>query len=235
MKPLRDWDDLPDFMRTKEVRPYYDILKKHEKELYLKRAFDVVAALILIVLLAPIMLVVAILIKLDSPGPVFFRQTRITQYGKEFRIYKFRTMVKNAESIGTQVTTSNDVRITKIGSFIRKYRVDEFPQLFNVLNGDMSFVGTRPETIKYVNKYSPEYYATMLLPAGITSETSIRYKSEDTLLLGSDDIDKVYTERILKDKMLINLDSLIHFSLWNEILTLFRTVIAVLGKDYYYK
>ena len=214
MKPLRDWDDLPDFMRTKEVRPYYDILKKHEKELYLKRAFDVVAALILIVLLAPIMLVVAILIKLDSPGPVFFRQTRITQYGKEFRIYKFRTMVKNAESIGTQVTTSNDVRITKIGSFIRKYRVDEFPQLFNVLNGDMSFVGTRPETIKYVNKYSPEYYATMLLPAGITSETSIRYKSEDTLLLGSDDIDKVYTERILKDKMLINLDSLIHFSLW---------------------
>ena len=192
MKPLRDWDDLPDFMRTKEVRPYYDIIKEHEKELYLKRAFDVVAASVLLVLLAPVMLVIAVWIKLDSPGPVFFRQTRITQYGKEFRIFKFRTMVNNADKMGSAVTVGNDSRITKVGKIIRKYRIDEFPQLFNVLLGDMSFVGTRPEVPKYVSAYSDEMYATLLLPAGITSKTSIEYKDEDLLLKNPDDIDFTY-------------------------------------------
>lgn len=228
MKPLRDWDDLPDFMRTKEVRPYYDILKKHEKELYLKRVFDVVAASILLVLLAPVMLVVAVWIKLDSPGPVFFRQTRITQYGKEFRIFKFRTMVNNADKMGSAVTVGNDSRITKVGAIIRDYRIDEFPQLFNVLSGDMSFVGTRPEVKKYVEAYSEVMYSTLLLPAGITSVTSIEFKNENAFLENSDNVDNSYIDVILPQKMYWNLKALNEFSLFSEIVIMFRTIIAVL-------
>lgn len=228
MKPLRDWDDLPDFMRTKEVRPYYNILKKHEKELYLKRAFDVVAASILLVLLAPIMLVVAVWIKLDSPGPVFFRQTRITQYGKEFRIFKFRTMVNNADKMGSAVTVGNDSRITKVGAIIRNYRIDEFPQLFNVLSGDMSFVGARPEVRKYVEAYTNEMFATLLLPAGITNEASIRFKDEGLILAESEDSDKTYIMEILPDKMMICLESLSSFSSLSEFKVLFKTIIAVI-------
>ena len=228
MKPLRDWDDLPDFMRTEEVRPYYDNLKKHEKELYLKRAFDVVAALILLVLLAPIMLVVAVWIKLDSPGPVFFRQTRITQYGKEFRIIKFRTMVNNADKMGSAVTVGNDSRITKVGGIIRKYRIDEFPQLFNVLTGDMSFVGTRPEVKAYVDSYVDEWFATLLLPSGITSEASIQYKNEEILLNKSRDVDSTYLNIILPEKMKWNLNYIEQYTFIAEILLMVRTVIAVL-------
>ena len=228
MKPLRDWDDLPNFMRTEEVRPYYDILKKHEKELYLKRAFDVVAASILLVLLAPVMLVIAVWIKLDSPGPVFFRQTRITQYGKEFRIFKFRTMVNNADKLGSDVTVGGDSRITKVGSIVRKYRIDEFPQLFNVLLGDMSFVGTRPEVPKYVSAYSDEMYATLLLPAGITSKTSIEYKDEDILLGITDNVDTTYIEHILPEKMYWNLKSVSEFNAFTELIIMIQTVFAVL-------
>lgn len=228
MKPLRDWDDLPDFMRTKEVRPYYDILKKHEKELYLKRAFDVVVASILLVLLAPIMFVVAVWIKLDSPGPVFFKQTRITQYGKEFRIFKFRTMVSNADKIGSAVTVENDSRITKVGASIRKYRIDEFPQLFNVLLGDMSFVGARPEVPKYVSAYSNDMYATLLLPAGITSEASIQYKDEERLLDSTDDLDYIYIEEVLPEKMYWNLKTIKNFSLFKEFHSMIKTIVAVL-------
>ena len=228
MKPLRDWDDLPDFMRTEEVRPYYDNLKKHEKELYLKRTFDVVAASILLVLLAPIMFVVAVWIKLDSPGPVFFRQARITQYGKEFRIFKFRTMINNADKMGSAVTVGNDSRITKVGAIIRKYRIDEFPQLLNVLLGDMSFVGTRPEVPKYVSAYSNEMYATLLLPAGITSKTSIEYKDEDALLKNSDDVDIVYVNNILPEKMYWNLKGTSEFNVISELLIMLKTALAVL-------
>lgn len=230
MKPLRDWDDLPDFMRTEEVRPYYNNLKKHEKELYLKRAFDVVAASILLILLAPIMLVVAVWIKLDSPGPVFFRQTRITQYGKEFRIFKFRTMVNNADKIGSAVTVGGDSRITKLGAIIRKFRIDEFPQLFNVITGDMSFVGTRPEVPKYVSAYTDEMYATFLLPAGITSKTSIEYKDESRLISKSENIDKSYVEEILPAKMVWNLNGIKNFSIRQELSIMILTVFAVLRK-----
>lgn len=228
VKPLRDWDELPDFIRTEKVRPYYDNLKKHEKELYFKRAFDVVAASILLILLAPVMLVVAVWIKLDSPGPVFFRQTRITQYGKEFRIFKFRTMVNNADKLGSAVTIGNDSRITKVGSVIRKYRIDEFPQLFNVLTGDMSFVGTRPEVKKYVDSYVDDWFATLLLPAGITSEASIQYKNEETILDKSQDVDSTYLNIVLPEKMKWNLNSIEHFSSITEIVLMVRTVIAVL-------
>ena len=228
MKPLRAWDDLPDFMRTKEVRPYYDNLKKHEKELYLKRAFDVVAASILLVFLAPIMLVVAVWIKLDSPGPVFFRQTRITQYGKEFRIFKFRTMVNNADKMGSAVTIGGDSRITEVGTIIRKYRIDEFPQLFNVLTGDMSFVGTRPEVPKYVSAYKDEMYATLLLPAGITSKTSIEYKDEDAMLESSEDVDVVYVNNVLPDKMYWNLKGISNFNAFSELIIMIQTAFAVI-------
>ena len=186
----------------------------------------------MLICFSPIMLVIAIAILCDSPGGVFYRQERVTQYGKVFRIHKFRTMVFNADKIGTQVTVDNDSRITKIGSVLRKYRLDEIPQLLDVLNGSMSYVGTRPEAVKYIKKYKPEYYATLLLPAGITSETSIRYKDEAKLLETADDIDRVYVEKVLPGKMKYNLQSIREFSFVRELATMFRTVFAVLGKDY---
>ena len=229
---VKEWNELPEYMQVEEVRPYYEILRKKKGQLILKRIFDLCASLVLIVLLSPIILFFSIWIKLDSKGPVFYRQERITQYGKVFRIFKFRTMVNNADRIGNLVTSKNDSRITKVGEKIRKYRIDEIPQLFNVLIGDMSFVGTRPEVKKYVDQYTPEMYATLLLPAGITSESSIRYKDEDKLLDIATDIDKVYVEKILVDKMKFNLESINNYSFFEEILTMLRTVFAVLGKEY---
>ena len=229
---VKEWNELPDYMQVEEVRPYYEILRKKKGQLVLKRIFDICASLVLIVLLSPIIIFFSIWIKLDSKGPVFYRQERITQYGKVFRIFKFRTIVNNADKIGNLVTSKNDSRITKVGEKIRKYRIDEIPQLFNVLIGDMSFVGTRPEVKKYVDQYAPEMYATLLLPAGITSESSIRYKDEDKLLDIATDIDKVYVEKILVDKMKFNLESINNYSFFEEILTMLRTVFAVLGKEY---
>lgn len=229
---VKEWNELPDYMQVEEVRPYYEILRKKKGQLVLKRIFDICVSLVLIVLLSPIIIFFSIWIKLDSKGPVFYRQERITQYGKVFRIFKFRTMVNNADKIGNLVTSKNDSRITKVGEKIRKYRIDEIPQLFDVLIGDMSFVGTRPEVKKYVDQYTPEMYATLLLPAGITSESSIRYKDEDKLLDIATDIDKVYVEKILVDKMKFNLESINNYSFLEEILTMLRTVFAVLGKEY---
>lgn len=229
---LRKWESLPDFMRTDEVRPYYDSLKKKTFSLILKRLFDLVGGFILLILLALPMTVIAIMIKLDSPGPVFYRQERVTSYGKHFRIHKFRTMVDNAEKIGSTVTVGNDSRITKVGRKLRGMRLDELPQVFDLLSGNMSFVGTRPEAVKYVERYKPEYYATLLLPAGITSEASIRFKDEDKLLEAADDVDRVYIEDVLPQKMKWNLKSLKCFEILGEIATMFRTVFAVLGKEY---
>ena len=179
---LRPWQLLPDEMRTKEVRKYYNILMKHRMWLVMKRVLDVIVAGIMLAVLIIPMGIIALAIRLDSPGPVFFRQARVTQYGRIFRIYKFRTMVDNASKLGAAVTVDNDSRITKVGAFLRKYRMDEFHQLFNILAGDMTLVGTRPEVPKYVKKYTKEMYATLLLPAGLTSRTSIAYKDEDKLL-----------------------------------------------------
>lgn len=229
---LRKWEDLPDFMRTPEVRPYWEILYKKRGQLVLKRVFDFSVASVLTVILSIPMGIIAVLIKKDSDGPVFYRQERVTTYGKHFRIHKFRTMVSNADKIGTAVTVGNDSRITKIGSKLRGHRLDELPQVFDVLSGNMSFVGTRPEAVKYVEKYKPEYNATLLMPAGITSEASIRYKDEDKLLNAADDVDKVYIEDVLPAKMKWNLESIQRFHFLREILTMFRTVFAVLGKDY---
>ena len=229
---LRKWDDLPDFIRLDEVKPYWEILYKRRGQLLLKRIFDLVVALILLVILAIPMAIIAVLIKLDSEGTVFYRQERVTTYGCHFRIHKFRTMVSNADKIGTAVTIGNDCRITRVGSKLRHLRLDELPQVFDVISGDMSFVGTRPEAAKYVKYYKPEWNATLLMPAGITSEASIHYKDEDKLLDALEDIDEVYVNQVLPEKMKWNLESIRRFCFLREILTMFRTVFAVLGKDY---
>lgn len=225
---LKQWEKLPDIMRTPEVAKYYRILKKKPLSLFLKRLFDILFSLILIVLLSPLMLFITIWIKCDSKGPVMFRQVRITTAGKEFRIFKFRTMVVDAEKLGTQVTVGQDPRITRSGRFLRKLRLDELPQLFNVLAGDMSFVGTRPEVPHYVEQYTPEMWATLLLPAGITSEASIEYKDEDRLLEGAEDVDRVYMEEVLPEKMKYNLRYLERFQVLRDLVIMIETVIAVL-------
>lgn len=225
---LKNWNELPKYMRTDEVRPYYDLLQKKRLSLFLKRVFDIVVSLIMIILCSPILLIISILIVKDSKGGVFYRQERVTQYGRVFRIFKFRTMVQNADQIGTQVTVSNDSRITKIGSKLRNCRLDELPQLFNIFLGDMTFVGTRPESVHYVKSYTDEMYATLLLPAGVTSEASIEYKDEADLLDQADDVDSVYINEVLPEKMKYNLNSIKEFSFFKEIATMFRTVFAVL-------
>ncbi|MCC3360356.1 sugar transferase [Holdemanella porci] len=225
---LKNWNKLPEYMRTDEVRPYYDLLQRKKLSLFFKRVFDIVVSLIMIILCSPILLIISILIVKDSKGGVFYRQERVTQYGRVFRIFKFRTMVQNADQIGTQVTVSNDSRITKIGSKLRDCRLDELPQLFNIFLGDMTFVGTRPESAHYVKSYTNEMYATLLLPAGVTSEASIEYKDEADLLDQADDVDCVYINEVLPEKMKYNLNSIKEFSFFNEIATMFRTVFAVL-------
>lgn len=229
---LKDWEDLPEQMRTDAVRPYYDAVCARRGGLIVKRLFDIAASLILLVILSPIFAVLAIAIKLDSPGPVFFRQIRVTQYGKTFRIFKFRTMVQNADKIGAQVTVGADPRITRVGKFIRDCRLDEICQLLNVLSGDMTFVGTRPEVPKYVAAYTPEMWATLLLPAGITSEASILYKDEAVLLNQAENVDEAYVRLVLPGKMKYNLDAILNFSIRFEFRTMLRTVFAVLGKNY---
>ena len=229
---LKKWDSLPDFMKNDAVRVYYDSLQKKKISMFLKRAMDFVGGVLLLIILAIPMAIIAVMIKLDSEGPVFYRQERVTTYGKHFKIHKFRTMVSNADKIGSAVTVGNDSRITKVGAKLRGCRFDELPQVFDLISGNMSFVGTRPEAVKYVEKYEQEYMATLLLPAGITSEASIRYKDEAELLDGAEDVDKVYVEEVLPEKMKYNLESIKRFSFLGEIVTMFRTVFAVLGKDY---
>lgn len=224
---MPDWNVLPHSMRNERVRKYYDVLCKKRRSLIVKRAFDIVTSLILLILLMPAFICIAILIKRDSDGPVIFSQTRVTSFDRNFTIYKFRSMVERAPELGSEVTVANDVRITKIGAVLRKYRLDELPQLVNVLKGDMSFVGTRPEVRKYVDAYSPEMMATLLMPAGITSVASLKYKDEDRLLENADDADLVYIKRILPDKMRYNLRSLKRFSLIGDLCTMVRTVLEV--------
>lgn len=229
---LKKWKDLPEFMQIDEVKPYYKILRKKQTSLIFKRILDFVIASVLLIIFAFPMLIIAVMIKLDSKGPVFYRQERITTYGKVFKIHKFRTMVSNADKIGTAVTVGHDSRITKVGAKLRDCRLDELPQIFDILSGNMSLVGTRPEAVKYVEMYKPEYLATLLLPAGVTSEASIRYKDEAKLLDAAMDVDKTYVEEILPKKMKYNLESIRKFSFFRDLVTLFRTAFAMLGKEY---
>ncbi len=228
---LKKWEHLPAEMQTDEVRKYYDILQKKKGGLFFKRMFDIVTSLILLVLLSPLFLLLAIAIKLDSKGPVFYRQERVTQYGERFRIHKFRTMVQDADK-GSQVTVSHDSRITRVGKIIRDCRLDEIAQLIDTLQGTLTLVGVRPESPHFVASYTPEMMATLLLPAGVTSLASILYKDEAELLDAADDTDKVYVEQILPAKMYYNLKSIENFSFFGDIKIMFMTVFAVCGKKY---
>ena len=221
---MKAFDRLPEQFQNDRVRPYYEQIKKKTGSRVAKRVFDVVCALLMLVFLIIPILVIAVIVKATSKGHVFFRQERVTTYGRHFKIFKFRTMVENAEALGTQVTTSGDSRVTGIGRFLRKYRLDELPQVFNVLGGSMSFVGTRPEVPRYVEQYDDEYYATLLLPAGIPSLASIMYKDEEKLLESADDADRVYIEQVLPEKMKYNLDYTRSFGFFSDIKLMFKTV-----------
>ena len=229
---LKQWEDLPEKMKNDKVLPYYDIIKKKTASLLWKRVFDICLSVVLLVVLSWLFLILAILIKRDSCGPVLYRQPLITQFYRPFTIYKFRTMTDHGEQMGALVTTQNDMRITKIGKKIRKYRLDELPQLVNVLKGDMTFVGTRPEVLKYVECYDEEMYATLLMPAGITSLASIRFKDEEKILsaYSEQEIDKAYQSVILPKKMQYNLDYLRKFSFFYDLQLCFQTIIAVCKK-----
>lgn len=229
---IKKWHKLPENMQLEEVRPYWEKLRKKNFSLFIKRVFDFLVSTIMLIVLSPIFLILAIAIKVDSKGPVFYRQERITQYGKKFRIFKFRTMVQNADQIGEHVTSKEDARITKVGKFIRKCRLDELSQLIDVWRGTMTFVGTRPEVNEFVEKYTPEMMATLLLPAGVTSKASIFYKDEDEILAKCQgETSEVYVNVVLPEKMKYNLEAIKEFSLWGELKTMFQTVGAVLKKS----
>lgn len=230
---MRKWEELPPFMQCEEVKKYYNILSAKKSSLKIKRFFDIIAALVLLVVLAPLMFTIGVKIASESSGGIFYRQVRVTRYGKKFRIHKFRTMIAGADQLGTAVTIANDPRITPTGAFLRKYRLDELPQLFDILSGDMSFVGTRPEVPKYVKQYTKEMRATLLLPAGVTSEASIRYKDEAEGFVGwagekEEDVEKMYIKKILPKKMKYNLEGIRKFGLGREIKTMVRTIWAVI-------
>ncbi len=226
---IKEFSKLPLEMQNQEVKKYYDIFQSKKFQLILKRLFDIVASLLLCILLSPLFIFISIWIKLDSNGPVFYRQERITQYGKTFRIFKFRTMIVDADKKGSLVTTKNDSRITKVGKKIRNSRLDEIPQLFNILKGEMSFVGTRPEVKKYVDAYTDEMKATLLLPAGVTSLASIKYKHEDEIITKYVDekhsIDEVYINKVLPEKMKWNLEYMSSFNFGKDILICVKTVV----------
>lgn len=228
---LRKFNDLPKFMQNDDVKKYYDILHKKRFGLFIKRIFDIVVSLILLIVFSPLFLIISLLIKIDSKGPVFYRQSRITKYGKEFRIFKFRTMIVGADKKGSLVTLKDDDRITRVGNKIRKIRLDELPQLLNVFIGDMSFVGTRPEVKKYVDCYSDEMSATLLMPAGITSDASIMYKDEDKViekyLKNGEKVDDIYVKRILPEKMKYNLDYIKKFNVFRDLKICINTVVKV--------
>ena len=230
---LKKWSDIPDNIKNSKTHEYYKKLNTKKKKLLIKRFLDILFSLILLILLLPIFMVLAICIKIDSNGSIFYRQERITTYGKKFRIFKFRTMVQNADKIGSLITVNNDSRITRVGKIIRKLRLDELPQLINILIGDMSFVGTRPEVEKYVDKYTDEMKATLLMPAGVTSEASIKYKDEDNILdeytLKGEKLDDVYVKRVLPQKMKYNLEYIDKFSIFEDFKIVIKTVLAVLN------
>ena len=228
---MKQFEALPEYLQTPQVKEYYDHLASRKWQLYVKRAFDLIVSLVLLVLLSPLFAVLMIWIKLDSPGPIFYRQERVTTYGRTFRIFKFRTMVVDADKQGSLVTLKGDDRITRVGHVIRNYRLDEVPQLLNIFMGDMSLVGTRPEVRKYVDAYTDEMNATLLLPAGVTSKASILFKDEEEIIekfiLEGMTVDEIYVEKVLPEKMKYNLKYLREFSFMQDIKLLILTVVKV--------
>ena len=221
------WEDLPPTLQTEEVRPYYEALSRRGLQLRLKRLLDVVGATVLFVLLGWLFVILALLIKLASPGPVFFRQRRVTQFGREFRIVKFRTMTYRPVAPGDQITRGDDPRITRVGAVLRRYRLDEISQLIDILRGTMSFVGTRPEVPDYVRQYTPQMRATLLLPAGVTSTASIEFKDEAQILAAAPPGQDAYVTQVLPAKMRLNLRDVRDFSIGRDLRIAFRTILAV--------
>lgn len=225
---LKEFKELPKEMQNDSVLKYYDILKQKKIMLLLKRFLDFIGSLILLILLSPILIILAILIKIDSKGPVFYRQERVTTNGKTFKIVKFRTMIQDADKRGTLITGKQDSRITRIGNKIRKCRLDELPQLINILKGEMSFVGTRPEVKKYVDMYTDEMKATLLMPAGVTSMASIKFKDEDEIISkqtkSGKTVDEAYVNDILPEKMKWNLEYIKKFSILEDIKICIETI-----------
>ena len=228
---LKEFKELPKEMQNDSVLKYYNILKQKKIMLLLKRFLDFIGSLILLILLSPILIILAISIKIDSKGPVFYRQERVTTNGKTFKIFKFRTMIQDADKRGTLITGKQDSRITKIGNKIRKSRLDELPQLINILKGEMSFVGTRPEVKKYVDMYTDEMKATLLMPAGVTSMASIKFKDEDEIISkqtkSGKTVDEAYVNDILPEKMKWNLEYIKKFSILEDFKICIETVIKV--------
>lgn len=191
----------------------------------IKRMFDILASGIGIIILSPVLLIIALRIKTDSDGPVFFKQIRVGQGGKEFKILKFRTMVVDAEKLGRQITVGADNRITKVGAFLRKYKLDELPQLFNVFKGDMSLVGPRPEVPRYVNMYTDEQRRVLEVKPGITDLASIRYRDENELLGQAENPDEFYINTIMPDKLALNMEYINKSNIFFDIYIIINTII----------
>jgi len=214
-------------MQTEEVLAFYNILNKKKATLIAKRIFELICALFVLIIMSPFFLIIAVSIKLDSKGPVFFKQVRVARYNKDFKIFKFRTMVNDADKKGIQITVGGDSRITRVGKILRKTRLDEFPQMINILIGDMSLIGTRPEVRKYVDHYTNEHMATLLLPPGVTGSASIAFKDENDMLSSSEDPEKTYINEILPIKMGINLEYVKNVSFWLDIKILLQTFACI--------
>lgn len=228
---IKKWEKLPPEFQIDEVRPYWEHLRKKNFSLFWKRIFDIFVSGIVLIIISPFFLILSLAIVIDSRGGVFYRQERVTQYGKHFRIFKFRSMVSGADKKGTLVTVGNDARITRVGKFIRKFKIDEMSQLIDIFRGKMTFIGTRPEVPKYVEQYKPEYLATLLLPAGVSSTASIVFKDENNMLDKAESADEVYVNQILPIKMKYNLIDLKKFGFWRDIKLCFMTVFGVFKKS----
>lgn len=229
---FKKWDELPEWLKTDAVRPYYEHLRKKRFSIALIKICDFLLAALLLLALSPLLLAVACVIKCAEPhDKILFLQKRVTQYGREFLICKFRTM-KTAKkgTNGTELTVQNDHRVTKAGVFLRKFRLDELPQLFNILKGDMAFIGARPEVPRYTASYSAEMCATLLLPAGVSSTASIAFKDEALLLQSAGDAEETYTKKILPAKMRYNLEDIMGYGVLHNIKIIAKTIAAVLEK-----
>ena len=222
------FSSLPENMQVEEVKHYYDILKQKGRSLFFKRVLDLSLALILCIILLLPMFVIALIIMFSSKGPIIYKQVRVTTFNREFRIWKFRTMKVGSDALG-ELTCSDDDRVTGVGRFLRKYRLDELPQIFHVISGNMSIVGTRPEVPRYTKEYTPEMMATLLMPAGVTSLASIMFKDEAELLENCDDADKVYINDILPQKMKYNLEYLEKFGFRRDLKLILKTVKEVVS------
>jgi lipopolysaccharide/colanic/teichoic acid biosynthesis glycosyltransferase len=192
-----------------------------------KRLFDIVASAIGLLVLWPVFLVIAVLIKLEDGGPVFYRQERIGYKGRPFKIWKFRTMVVNADKFGKPLTVGRDPRITRVGYWLRKFKLDELPQLLNVLLGEMSLVGPRPEVPQYVALYAPEQRKVLDLVPGITDPASIKFANEAELLAEASDPEKFYIEHIMPTKIRLNMEYASHATLWSDILVILKTLVRI--------